>query len=78
MAVPAPAKVARALAATAAVLVLLWCVHFRGGLSLGSPTNKGLIFTKSLKNKQIYPLKMTHCHCKEHQETLNQPYRTTE
>ncbi|RLN41335.1 hypothetical protein C2845_PM01G38590 [Panicum miliaceum] len=44
MAVPAPAKVARALAASAAVLVLLWCVHFRGGLSLGSPTNKGLIF----------------------------------
>jgi hypothetical protein len=44
MAVPAPAKVARMLAASAAVLVLLWCVHFRGGLSLGSPTNKGLIF----------------------------------
>ncbi|KAG2548013.1 hypothetical protein PVAP13_9KG147525 [Panicum virgatum] len=44
MAVPAPAKVARALAASAAVLVLLWCVRFRGGLSLGSPANKGLIF----------------------------------
>nr|CAB3499210.1 unnamed protein product [Digitaria exilis] len=44
MAVPAAAKVARALAVSAAVLVLLWCVHFRGGLSLGSPTNKGLIF----------------------------------
>lgn len=44
MAVPAAAKVARALAVSAAVLVLLWCVHFRGGFSLGSPTNKGLIF----------------------------------
>jgi cytochrome b-561 len=46
MAVPAPAKAARALAATAAALVLLWCVHFRGGLALGSPTNtnKALIF----------------------------------
>ncbi|KAM0930596.1 hypothetical protein ACQ4PT_000857 [Festuca glaucescens] len=44
MAVPAPAKAARALAATAAALVLLWCVHFRGGLALSSPTNKGLIF----------------------------------
>ncbi|ONM05256.1 Transmembrane ascorbate ferrireductase 1 [Zea mays] len=44
MAVPAPAKAARLLAASAAVLVLLWCVHFRGGLSFGSPTNKGLIF----------------------------------
>lgn len=44
MAVPAPAKVARALAASAAALVLLWCVHFRGGLAFSSPTNKGLIF----------------------------------
>jgi cytochrome b-561 len=44
MAVPAPAKAARALAATAAALVLLWCVHFRGGLALSSPTNKALIF----------------------------------
>ncbi|XP_044327245.1 probable ascorbate-specific transmembrane electron transporter 1 isoform X2 [Triticum aestivum] len=44
MAVPAPAKAARALAATAAALVLLWCVHFGGGLALSSPTNKGLIF----------------------------------
>uniref|UniRef100_A0A0D9XL98 Cytochrome b561 domain-containing protein n=1 Tax=Leersia perrieri TaxID=77586 RepID=A0A0D9XL98_9ORYZ len=43
-AVPAPAKAARALAACAAGMVLLWCVHFRGGLALGSPTNKGLIF----------------------------------
>ena len=48
MAVPAPAKVARLLAASAAVLVLLWCVHFRGGLSLGSPANKGLIFNVRL------------------------------
>lgn len=44
MAVPAPAKAVRALEATAAALVLLWCVHFRGGLALNSPTNKGLIF----------------------------------
>jgi len=42
--VPAPATAARVLAATAAALVLLWCVHFRGGLALSSPTNKGLIF----------------------------------
>lgn len=51
MAVPAPAKAARALAATAAALVLLWCVHFRGGLALSSPTNKGLIFNVR-KNQQ--------------------------
>jgi hypothetical protein len=48
MAVPAPAKVARGLAASAAALVLLWCVHFRGGLSFGSPANKGLIFNVRL------------------------------
>ncbi|KAG8084208.1 hypothetical protein GUJ93_ZPchr0010g10833 [Zizania palustris] len=36
MAVPAAAKVARALAASAAALVLLWCVHFRGGFALSS------------------------------------------
>ncbi|BAF26916.1 probable ascorbate-specific transmembrane electron transporter 1 [Oryza sativa Japonica Group] len=44
MAVAAPAKAAHALAAAAAGMVLLWCVHFRGGLALSSPTNKGLIF----------------------------------
>ncbi|TVU01853.1 hypothetical protein EJB05_52667 [Eragrostis curvula] len=44
MAVPAPAKAVRALAASVAALVLLWCVHFRGGLAFSSPTNKGLIF----------------------------------
>ncbi|GJM91160.1 hypothetical protein PR202_ga07507 [Eleusine coracana subsp. coracana] len=44
MAVPAPAKAARALAVSAAALVLLWCVHFRGGLAFSSATNKGLIF----------------------------------
>ncbi|GJN19817.1 hypothetical protein PR202_gb07127 [Eleusine coracana subsp. coracana] len=44
MAVPGPAKAARALAVSAAALVLLWCVHFRGGLAFISATNKGLIF----------------------------------
>uniref|UniRef100_J3N3W9 Cytochrome b561 domain-containing protein n=1 Tax=Oryza brachyantha TaxID=4533 RepID=J3N3W9_ORYBR len=44
MAIPAPEKAARALAAAAAGMVLLWCAHFRGGLALSSPTNKGLIF----------------------------------
>ncbi|KAK3156861.1 hypothetical protein QOZ80_2AG0112940 [Eleusine coracana subsp. coracana] len=44
MVVPAPAKAARALAVSAAALVLLWCVHFRGGLAFSSATNKGLIF----------------------------------
>ncbi|KAF0928850.1 hypothetical protein E2562_010708 [Oryza meyeriana var. granulata] len=44
MGVPAPAKAARGLAALAAGIVLLWCVHFRGGLALSSTTNKGLIF----------------------------------
>lgn len=58
MAVPAPAKVARMLAASAAVLVLLWCVHFRGGLSLGSPTNKGLIFNVRLFSLPFLPVEI--------------------
>jgi hypothetical protein len=37
---------AHALAVTAAVLVLVWCVHFRGGLALEAP-NKNLIFNVS-------------------------------
>lgn len=37
---------AHALAAVAAVLVLVWCVHFRGGLALEAP-NKNLIFNVS-------------------------------
>ncbi|CAD6205511.1 unnamed protein product [Miscanthus lutarioriparius] len=62
MAVPAPAKVARLLAASAAVLVLLWCVHFRGGLSLGSPTNKGLIFNVRLFSQTFLPVEIgSHC-----------------
>uniref|UniRef100_A0A1D1YHK6 Putative ascorbate-specific transmembrane electron transporter 1 n=1 Tax=Anthurium amnicola TaxID=1678845 RepID=A0A1D1YHK6_9ARAE len=35
--------VAHVLAAAAAVLVLVWCIHFRGGLAFES-TNKSLIF----------------------------------
>ncbi|XP_010940462.1 probable ascorbate-specific transmembrane electron transporter 1 [Elaeis guineensis] len=35
--------VAHALAVAAAVLVLVWCIHFRGGLAFES-TNKSLIF----------------------------------
>jgi len=37
---------AHALAAVAAVLVLVWCVHFRGGLALEAQ-NKNLIFNVS-------------------------------
>jgi hypothetical protein len=37
---------AHALAAAAAVLVLVWCVHFRGGLALEAQ-NKNLIFNVS-------------------------------
>jgi len=36
--------VAHVLAAAAAALVLLWCVHFRGGLAFRSMANKQLIF----------------------------------
>ncbi|CAO2186542.1 unnamed protein product, partial [Urochloa humidicola] len=36
--------VAHVLAVSAAVLVLVWCVHFRGGVALRSPQNKQLIF----------------------------------
>lgn len=42
-AVDARTLVAHVLAAAATALVLLWCVHFRGGLALRSP-NKALIF----------------------------------
>jgi hypothetical protein len=37
---------AHALAAAAAVMVLVWCVHFRGGLALEAE-NKNLIFNVS-------------------------------
>ena len=37
---------AHALAAVAAVLVLVWCVHFRGGLALEAE-NKNLVFNVS-------------------------------
>jgi len=37
---------AHALAAVAAVLVLVWCVHFRGGLALEAQ-NKNLVFNVS-------------------------------
>ncbi|KAJ1266754.1 hypothetical protein BS78_07G002300 [Paspalum vaginatum] len=43
-AVDARTMVAHVLAAAATVLVLLWCVHFRGGLALRSQNNKMLIF----------------------------------
>lgn len=35
--------IAHLLAATAAVMVLVWCIHFRGGLAFES-ANKSLIF----------------------------------
>lgn len=41
---------AHALAAVAAVLVLVWCVHFRGGLALESQ-NKNLIFNVSHRHR---------------------------
>lgn len=36
--------VVHVLAVAAVVLVLVWCVHFRGGLALQSLDNKALIF----------------------------------
>ncbi|KAK9147869.1 hypothetical protein Scep_006626 [Stephania cephalantha] len=36
--------VAHALGVVAAVMVLVWCIHFRGGLAFHSQTNKNLIF----------------------------------
>lgn len=39
---------AHALAAVAAALVLVWCVHFRGGLALEAQ-NKNLIFNVSAR-----------------------------
>lgn len=38
--------VAHALAVAAAVMVLVWCIHFRGGLAFEA-TNKNLIFNVS-------------------------------
>ncbi|KAI3879467.1 hypothetical protein MKX03_014087 [Papaver bracteatum] len=36
--------VSHVLGIIAAVLVLVWCIHFRGGLAFSSSTNKSLIF----------------------------------
>jgi hypothetical protein len=38
--------VAHTLAVVAAVMVLVWCIHFRGGLAF-EDTNKNLIFNVS-------------------------------
>jgi hypothetical protein len=64
MAMAAPAKAAHALAAAAAGMVLLWCVHFRGGLALSSPTNKGLIFNVRIARPPPFQLMGRGCcHC---------------
>jgi len=48
---------AHALAAVAAVLVLVWCVHFRGGLALEAQ-NKNLIFNVSTGPPRSLPFRL--------------------
>ena len=45
---------AHALAAAAAVMVLVWCIHFRGGLALEAE-NKNLIFNVSASLSVSFP-----------------------